>query len=79
MKSWVFGWEKKGFKGKKNADLWKRYLILHVKFQMTFHWVKGHAGHPQNERCDVLAVAASTSTPLEIDIEYENSKEDGLF
>ena len=79
VKSWVFGWEKKGFKGKKNADLWKRYLILHAKFQMTFHWVKGHAGHPQNERCDVLAVAASTSTQLEIDIEYEISKEEGLF
>lgn len=79
VKSWVFGWEKKGFKGKKNIDLWKRYLLLHGKFQLTFHWVKGHAGHPQNERCDELAVAASMSAQLEIDIEYENSKEEGLF
>jgi ribonuclease HI len=54
-KKWVFGWEKKNFKGKKNADLWKRYLVVQGKFNIEFEWVKGHAGHPENERCDVLA------------------------
>lgn len=58
-KEWVFGWKKKNFKGKKNSDLWKRYLLLHPKFDLTFHWVKGHAGHVENERCDTLAVAAA--------------------
>tara|TARA_B110000977_G_C11038639_1_gene478036 strand:+ start:662 stop:1126 length:465 start_codon:yes stop_codon:yes gene_type:complete len=54
-KKWVFGWEKKNFKGKKNVDLWKRYLAVQGKFNIEFEWVKGHAGHPENERCDVLA------------------------
>lgn len=58
-KGWVFGWEKKNFKNKKNEDLWKRYLKLHPKFNIDFHWVKGHAGHPENERCDFLAVQAA--------------------
>ncbi len=56
---WVFGWVKKNFKGKKNPDLWKRYLEVHGKFQLSFQWVKGHAGHPENERCDTLAVQAA--------------------
>lgn len=58
-KGWVFNWVKKNFKGKKNEDLWKRYLLLHPKFDLTFHWVKGHAGHLENERCDTLAVNAA--------------------
>ena len=48
-KGWVFGWEKKGFKGKKNRDLWKRYLTIHPKHKVKFNWIKGHAGHPENE------------------------------
>lgn len=56
VKRWLFGWEKKDFKGKKNADLWKRYLAVQGKFKLDFEWVKGHAGHPENERCDVLAI-----------------------
>lgn len=58
-KGWVFQWEKKNFKKKKNEDLWRRYLKLHPKFQINFHWVKGHSGHPENERCDFLAVKAA--------------------
>lgn len=58
-KGWVFQWEKKNFKKKKNEDLWRRYLKLHPKFQINFHWVKGHSGHPENERCDFLAVQAA--------------------
>ena len=73
-KRWVFGWNTKGFKGKKNADLWIRYLQIHSKFNLSFHWVKGHAGHPENERCDVLAVtAAENSKHHLIDIEYEKN------
>lgn len=73
-KRWVFGWNTKGFKGKKNADLWIRYLEIHPKFNLSFHWVKGHAGHAENERCDVLAVtAAENSKNHLIDLEYEKN------
>ena len=73
-KRWVFGWNTKGFKGKKNADLWIRYLQIHSKFNVSFHWVKGHAGHPENERCDVLAVTAAENNKHHlIDIEYEKN------
>lgn len=79
-KGWVFGWEKKGFKKKKNVDLWKRYLPLHRKFTPNYVWVKGHAGHPENERCDQLAVNAAESTDQSIDNGFEEQdKESGLF
>lgn len=74
-KGWVFGWKSKGFKGKKNADLWLRYLALHPKFKLSFHWVKGHAGHPENERCDVLAVTAAENPPHLIDTVFETIQE----
>ncbi len=57
-KKWVFGWLKKGFAGKKNMDLWLRFLQVYKLHQVKFVWVKGHAGHPENERCDQLAVQA---------------------
>ena len=72
-KKWVFGWEKKGFAGKKNPDLWKRFLLIYRQHQVNFQWIKGHNNHPQNERCDVLAVAASMQKELFVDQEYENS------
>ena len=75
-KGWVFGWQKKNFKGKKNEDLWLRYLAIHAKFQLQFNWIKGHAGHPENERCDELAVNAALSSNLEIDVEFENNLSD---
>ena len=71
-KRWVFNWVKTGFKGKKNKDLWLRYLAIHPKFDLVFHWVKGHAGHPENERCDVLAVNAAEGKVLKIDEFYES-------
>ena len=74
VKEWVFGWEKKNFKGKKNEDLWKRYLKIHSKFKITFNWVKGHNGHPENERCDVLAVNAADSGNYLVDEFFEASK-----
>lgn len=55
---WLFDWERKDFAKKKNPDLWRMFLPLYRKHKITFHWIKGHAGHPQNERCDRLAVAA---------------------
>lgn len=57
-KGWVFGWQKKGFAGKKNPDLWRRFLQIYRLHNVKFVWVKGHAGHPENERCDQLAVEA---------------------
>jgi ribonuclease HI len=79
-KGWVFNWSSKAFKGKKNKDLWLRYLSLHSKFQLVFHWIKGHAGHPENERCDYLAVLAAEKGPWLSDSEFEqNSNESNLF
>lgn len=79
-KGWVFNWQKKGFKGKKNVDLWQRYLPLHQKHDPKYVWVKGHAGHPENERCDELAVNAADHGKLIADLGYEESqKEEGLF
>jgi ribonuclease HI len=74
-KKWVFGWEKIGFKGKKNPDLWKRFLKVYRQHQVNFKWIKGHNNHPQNERCDELAVYASGLPNLSIDVFYE--KEEG--
>lgn len=70
---WLWGWEKKDFKNKKNPDLWKRYIPLHKKYKPEFVWIKGHAGHAENERCDQLAVSAAEGYDLLIDEEYEKS------
>ena len=79
-KGWVFGWQKKGFKGKKNIDLWQRYLPLHQRFQPKFTWVKGHSGHPENERCDRLAVAAAEQPNLPPDENFEKEEQaEGFF
>ena len=66
---WIEGWLKKGWKrGKnepvKNVDLWKRLLSAKEKHQVSFIWVKGHDGHPQNERCDILATTAADGDNL---------------
>ncbi len=58
-KRWVYNWVQKGFVGKKNKDLWLRFLAVYKLHHVKFEWVKGHAGHPENERCDYLAVRAS--------------------
>ena len=77
--NWIFGWIKKGFKNVKNPDLWQRFIPLFRKHKIEFHWIKGHAGHPENEICDQLAVKASQSSNLKIDAFFENQKEGGLF
>jgi ribonuclease HI len=70
-KRWVHGWVQKGFNGKKNKDLWLRYLELSKLHRISFVWVRGHNGHPENERCDQLAVAASKQKDLLIDSVFE--------
>jgi len=70
-KNWVFGWERKQFAGKANADLWQRYLPLHRSLNIRFRWIRGHNGHPYNERCDRLAVQAAQGGPHSIDVGYE--------
>ena len=70
-KKWVFGWEKKGFKDKRNSDLWKRFLMIYRKHTVHFQWIKGHNQHPQNERCDQLAVSAAKGKNLIPDVAYE--------
>lgn len=72
-KGWLWNWEKKNFKDKANVDLWKRYIPLHKQFNPKFVWIKGHAGHPENERCDQLAVEAASGNNLRIDEGYENN------
>ena len=72
-KKWVFGWERKQFKDRKNADLWKELLEQIRKHSVKFVWIKGHNNHPQNERCDALAVAASKQQQLKEDIGFTES------
>ena len=74
-KKWVFGWEKKGFKDKKNPDLWMRFLKIYRQHQVDFKWIKGHNNHPQNERCDELAVYASGLPNLSVDSFYEKEEQ----
>ena len=66
-KKWLFEWKKNNFKKKKNIDLWKRFLIVYKKHNVKFEWIKGHNNHPQNERCDFLAVEAANSNKLFVD------------
>ena len=74
-KEWLAGWVRTHFKGKKNEDLWRRYLAVAAKHEVRFVWVKGHADNRWNNRCDELAVAASNSANLLIDKGYETSRE----
>ena len=76
-KGWLSKWVKTGFKKKKNVDLWKRLLPLQKKFNLHFHWIKGHDGHPENERCDELAVKAAEGSGLKVDEGF--GKEEDLF
>ena len=70
-KGWVFSWEQKGFAKKANPDLWTRFLAAYRRHNVHFQWIRGHNGHPENERCDRLAVAASSNPVLLEDSGYE--------
>jgi ribonuclease HI len=78
-KGWAVRWRSKGWrlsssKLAKNSDLWTDLLALCEKHCVTFHWVKGHSGHPENERCDQLAVIAAEQKDLPIDPGFEYPK-----
>lgn len=68
---WIDGWLRKNWKASagpvKNVDLWKRLLAAGEKHNLKFTWVKGHVGHPENERCDKLATTAADGTELQDD------------
>ncbi|MBR5853603.1 MAG: ribonuclease HI [Alistipes sp.] len=68
---WLFGWERKGFAGKKNPDLWMRFLRVYRRHNVRFVWVKGHASTVENNRCDELAVAAALAPNLLEDVGYD--------
>lgn len=77
---WLSNWECKGFKKVKNVDLWQEFIPLFKKHRVTFHWIKGHNGHPENERCDKLAVAAYHQQDLPEDSGYlEATAKETLF
>lgn len=78
-KGWLDSWIKKGFKGKKNVDLWLQYLKVSQPHKVSFEWVKGHAGNKYNERCDQLAVTASQQKNLLVDEGYERENKKNLF
>lgn len=75
-KGWVFNWQRNNFKDKKNADLWRQFLKLYPRQHIRFKWIKGHAGHKENERCDKLATAAADN-PAEHKV--DEGFESGLF
>lgn len=70
-KGWLWNWEKKNFKDKKNVDLWKAFIPAYKMHKVKFVWVKGHAGLKENERCDELAVEAAEGGGLIDDVGYE--------
>lgn len=75
-KGWVFQWEAKAFKKKKNPDLWIRFLKVYRQHKVRFVWIKGHANNTENEICDRLAVEASKGNLLE-DTGYHPEDENG--
>lgn len=74
---WLEKWIAQGWKKKKNPDLWQEFVPLYRMHHVTFHWIKGHAGHPENERCDKLAVAARSLPDLPADEAYEQMEASG--
>ena len=78
-KGWVFQWESKAFKKKKNRDLWLRFLKIYRKHKVRFIWIKGHASLPENEKCDQLAVKASKNSMLFEDTGYNPGEDINLL
>lgn len=76
-KGWLHGWSRAGFKGKKNIDLWQRFLKIYPKHKVRFVWVKGHADNIENNRCDQLAVEAASGRNLPADEGYERQVQAG--
>jgi ribonuclease HI len=78
-KGWVFQWESKGFKKKKNPDLWLRFLRIYRKHNVRFVWIKGHANNIENEICDRLAVEAYSKGSLLEDTGYYSEVENNML
>ena len=76
---WLRNWIATGFKKKKNKDLWLRFQEVYSQHKVSFHWLKGHAGHPENERCDRLAVEAYGRPDPPEDEGYTKEQEAQLF
>ena len=72
-KGWLKAWIRKDFENKKNADLWKRFWKVYQRHQVKLQWIKGHAGHPENERCDQLATQSACQKIQAIDQGYMDS------
>jgi ribonuclease HI len=73
-KNWIYNWQKTGWKNKKNVDLWKRFMLVYRNHKVKIHWVKGHAGIAENERCDVLATNAAKNGPWLQDFGYTDAE-----
>jgi ribonuclease HI len=78
-KGWVFQWESKAFKKKKNTDLWIRFLKIYRKHNVRFVWIKGHDNNPENELCDRMAVEASKENDLSEDTGYIPEPENNIL
>lgn len=78
-KGWVFQWESKAFRKKKNPDLWTRFLRIYRKHNVRLVWVKGHASNRENELCDRMAVESSMKKDLQEDSGYETGTEDAIL
>jgi ribonuclease HI len=76
-KRWVFQWEAKAFKNKKNPDLWMRFLKIYRKHNVRFKWIRGHSNNVENEICDRLAVEAYRKGPLREDTGYNPANDNG--
>jgi ribonuclease HI len=79
MKGWAQRWQANGWKRNRkeyavNTDLWKRLLAICEQHKVEFVWVRGHAGHPENERCDLLSEAAARGAELPADSGYEEQQ-----
>lgn len=75
---WLSGWKRNNWKTSqkqpvKNQDLWQRLDAAAARHKVNWHWVKGHAGHPENERCDMLARSAAEANPTTVDTAFEQS------
>lgn len=78
-KGWVFQWESKAFRKKKNPDLWARFLRIYRKHNVRLVWIKGHASNPENELCDRMAFESSAKRDLQEDAGYEAGTEDAIL
>jgi ribonuclease HI len=78
-KGWVFQWEAKGFKKRKNPDLWMRFLQIYRRHKVRFVWIKGHSNNVENEVCDRLAVSAYLNGNLKDDTGYRPEEENDII